>query len=504
MKLRLHLREQPGGGLKQNTVRSRLSRFLRGEWRYLIEEAWHDANLPSAAARAAAAASSASAESIEARLMRQGRRAADLASNGEYSRAAAILASNDTVAPITDSTIAKLRELHPDEPGFEGTEFDDDFIAEVRAATADRPVTITPKDVAWAVANASVKSAGGPSGLTAAHIRDPVLQNEELRTLMARVFTRIVNGAGDAAELGQVIGLCRLLPLLKPNGGIRPIAIGEILRRLCGRILLRKHASAARATFEPLQVGVGTRNGGIAIVHSTTALLAAKPRLVLLNIDLKNAFNRMSRVAIFRRLLQTGSRLRDIVQFVRLFYTEPGKMFVKTGGADPHVVESKTGSQQGCTFGSLLWSAGWQDALEAFAERTDYTVSYIDDGTFALEPAGAAAFLEFVAEAAAKHGGELNMSKCVAYSPENVLPADLRALGVLCVDSTTPASERGIIMQGVPVGSPEFTARWLNTKLAEQQELMRRLTAYVPDRLAACQILSWCVVPPICVRLGLS
>ena len=217
----------------------------------------------------------------------------------------------------------------------------------------DAPVTISAADIAWAAATASVKSAGGPSGLTAAHLRDPLLHDTALQALLASVFTRIVNGAGDDAQIGEVLSLCRLIALLKDNGGVRPIAIGEILRRLCGRILLRKHSQAARETLEPIQVGVGTKNGGIAIVHSATALLAAKPHLVLITIDLVNAFNRMSRVAMFQRLRAAGSRLRDVIPFVRLFYLQPGKMFVRGRGtgATPHVVESKTGSQQGCTFG---------------------------------------------------------------------------------------------------------------------------------------------------------
>ena len=53
------------------------------------------------------------------------------------------------------------------------------------------------------------------------------------------------------------------------------------------------------------------------------------------------------------------------------------------------------------------------------------------------------------------------------------------------------------MLQGIPIGSPEYTAAWLDGHLQRQQELMRRLAAYVPDRLAAAQILSWCVVPRI-------
>jgi hypothetical protein len=154
-----------------------------------------------------------------------------------------------------------------------------------------------------------------------------------------------VTTVGDNAIVAALLGSCRLIPLTKPSGGIRPIAIGEIMRRLCARILLRQQAEAARESLEPHQVGVGTRNGGIALYHSASAFLAANPGKVLLNIDLANAFNRMSRVAIFERLRGNG-KLRDLIPFTRIFYLREGDLVVRDGTTAPPVIQSRTGSQQ--------------------------------------------------------------------------------------------------------------------------------------------------------------
>jgi hypothetical protein len=361
----LVLRHLPSGRLPGNLVCHRLHRFLRGDWRHLAEEAWHEAcTAPPPGAAAAAAGAPVDAET---RLQRQGRRAADFAKSGEFSRAVAVLSSNDVLAPITPATVAQLHSLHPDEEGFDGQDLDADYIAELRALQPGSPLTITEADVLLAMGKTSVKSAGGPSGLTANHLRSAFLRDtHSLSKLLAAVFTRLVNGAGDTDAVAALLGACRLIPLLKPAGGIRPIAVGEILRRICGRILLQQHAGAARQALEPLQVGVGTRNGGIALFHAASTYLAANPDQVLLNIDLRNAFNRMSRVAIYERL-RADPQLRDLVPYTRLFYLREGDMLVRDGSTEPPVVKSKTGSQQGCTFGSLLWSVGWQDALEGFA-----------------------------------------------------------------------------------------------------------------------------------------
>jgi hypothetical protein len=493
------LRHLPSGSLPGNLVRKRLQRFQQGEWRILVEEAWHDATLPAATATPAGDDDERPAPAVisaEERLQRQGRRAAELAAAGEYSRATATLASDDTLAPLNAATIARLHSLHPEEPGFRGQEWDAAYIARLRAILPGVPIVIDGDNVRAAIRKASVKSAGGPSGLTANHLRSAFLaEDSPLPKRLAAVFTRLVNGGGDTDTVAGLLGACRLVPLLKAGGGIRPIAIGEILRRLCGRILLQQHAAAACASLEPIQVGVGTKNGGIALFHAASTYLAANPGKVLLNIDLANAFNRMSRVAIFKRLRGNPS-LRSLIPFTRLFYLREGDLVVRDGTLEPPIVKSRTGSQQGCTFGSMLWSEGWQDALEDFEDQSDFAASYVDDGTFVVDAAAAAALLQHIATVAAEHGGELNLRKCVALCSEE-LPDDLRALEVKCIDPRVPEAERGLVMQGVPLGHPAFVAAWLDRHLASQREILRRLVAYVPDRLAAAQMLSWCIVPRI-------
>ena len=52
-------------------------------------------------------------------------------------------------------------------------------------------------------------------------------------------------------------------------------------------------------------------------------------------------------------------------------------------------------------------------------------------------------------------------------------------------------------MQGVPIGTADFQKAWLATDLAEQKAAMLRLSTYVPDKRAAAQMLTHCIVPRI-------
>ena len=73
---------------------------------------------------------------------------------------------------------------------------------------------------------------------------------------------------GDGSESSRV-WLCggSLAALKKPDGGLRPIAIGETWRRLVGKVLAQTIIEDVREYLEPLQVGVGTQGGAEAVVH---------------------------------------------------------------------------------------------------------------------------------------------------------------------------------------------------------------------------------------------
>ena len=57
------------------------------------------------------------------------------------------------------------------------------------------------------------------------------------------------------------------MALPKEDGTHRPIAVGEVLRRLTGKCLAASVKEDAASILEPLQVGVGTPGGCEAVVH---------------------------------------------------------------------------------------------------------------------------------------------------------------------------------------------------------------------------------------------
>ena len=65
----------------------------------------------------------------------------------------------------------------------------------------------------------------------------------------------------------QFVCAARLVPFTKKQGGIRPVAVGEVLRRLCGKILLGGQTESFASALCPIQMGVGVKGATEAIAR---------------------------------------------------------------------------------------------------------------------------------------------------------------------------------------------------------------------------------------------
>ena len=85
-----------------------------------------------------------------------------------------------------------------------------------------------------------------------------------------RVLTKLVNIScrGELPEfVSQALCSASLSALLKKKGGNRPIAVGEVLRRLMAKCLAKEANLEAKELFQSLQLGVGVKGGAEAIIY---------------------------------------------------------------------------------------------------------------------------------------------------------------------------------------------------------------------------------------------
>ncbi|CAI5982707.1 unnamed protein product [Closterium sp. NIES-65] len=160
--------------------------------------------------------------------------------------------------------------------------------------TAQRP-SLTTDILARAIHTAARASAAGPSGWVTEHLRDTFLTEPTCLSHLLEVFNQWV--AGQVPERARPwLAASNLVGLSKPNGDVRPVAIGEVLPRILARALCISLRPAMVSYFlQCNQLGAGTKVGAEILTHSFRSALATHPDWCALQIDVANAFNSFHR-----------------------------------------------------------------------------------------------------------------------------------------------------------------------------------------------------------------
>eukprot|EP00731_Ephydatia_muelleri_P009283 Em0004g1621a len=147
-------------------------------------------------------------------------------------------------------------------------------------------------------------TAAGPSGLCIQHLLDVI--SVPLTSSLRDVVNLLVSGKTPQAVSKFMAG-GRLIALNKNKEGsppdIRPIVVGESLRRLAGKCICASLKEKISSFFQPLHFGVACRAGAEKIVHSLQNCIEEhwmqEEDFVIFKVDMTNAFNLISRQACY-------------------------------------------------------------------------------------------------------------------------------------------------------------------------------------------------------------
>ena len=84
----------------------------------------------------------------------------------------------------------------------------------------------------------------------------------------------------------------------KKDGTSRPIAVGEVFRRLAAKVLCQAYQDQARTYLWPLQIGVAHPLGtevGLQVARQWCFRHRRSPNMVFVKLDFANAFNTIDR-----------------------------------------------------------------------------------------------------------------------------------------------------------------------------------------------------------------
>ena len=139
------------------------------------------------------------------------------------------------------------------------------------------------------------RGSGGPSQLDAEQYRHILVskkykkESKELREQMATLAKHLAINIVDPSSL-EALTACRLIPLNK-NPGIRPIGVGEVLRRIIGKTLSWLLKDDIQEATSPLQTATGLKGGAEAAIHAMRDIFENDNTDGVMLIDVSNALN---------------------------------------------------------------------------------------------------------------------------------------------------------------------------------------------------------------------
>eukprot|EP00759_Apiculatamorpha_spiralis_P008116 PhF_6_TR15074/c2_g1_i1/m.23702 len=398
-------------------------------------------------------------------------RAVQMARDGEYSRANAALVSG-VVADPNDSAYAKLVGLHP--PRIAPLDLDP------ACRTAVLP-PVTTDDVKQALFSFNARTAPGAFCMRPEHLTE--CTNADLSGELLFNLTSFVNLARQGhipEEARNLFAGASLTGIFKKDGGIRPIAAGETLRRLIGKVQAAAEIPRLREVLEPLQMGVGSPMGAeriARIVENWRRANMGDKNKVLFKVDLKNAYNSISRRAVLRALEKWAPNL------VPWFWTTYGPLSRLRYGT--YVVNSEEGVQQGDPLGPLFFALGIHAMVLRIAAEVphlDIHKWYLDDGVIAGSLDDVHKALHIIQEMCSGPEGDLgltmNVSKCE----------------LICLSATTPTgafpkeitrTTRCFEVLGVPIGDVDLVSEHLSkTSVAKAIKVFDAISALDDPQVA--------------------
>lgn len=259
----------------------------------------------------------------------------------------------------------------------------------------------------------------GRDGLRAQHLLDATSGSaaavaEELLQSVTGVVNLWLDGKCPLA-LGEFVASTPLTPLLKPGGGIRPIAVDTIWRRLCSKMAASAVLKDMTAYLGNHQFGVGTPCSGEGILHSVNRLLEMKgsyEKMTMLLIDFTNAFNIVNCNVL---ISEVRDKCPSISKWVEFCYARPSKLYY-----NEHTLSSAQGVQQGDPLGPLLLSLSLHPLVCKIATqcKLDLNAWYLDDGTLIGETNEVDKALQILRKNGPEKGLKLNIQKTEFFWPQ--------------------------------------------------------------------------------------
>ena len=409
---RMLLHRPPGGGLiAKEKLEARFHAFGRGDWGQLLE-ASQKCDEKAAQSRRRGRRRTV-VNDVENRVLR----AELLVQVGELSAARQAL-EGTALAPGNQATLDLLTDATRHPPHLRTP-----LSPEVLGHTPIREFELDEPTFNKNLRSSRRGAAGGPSGMTMEHLR-PLLDEPRALHLFFLVAQKLAR-ADVPDTIVDLIRVGRLTSLTKPDGGVRGIVAGDVVRRLVARTISQQLGPEVEQATSPYQYAMSTRAGCECVAQALQGLTELDPNATVTSVDGISAFDMISRQSMLEglRQLPVGN---TALPFVRLFYGRQSRYLWEFEDGEIHHIPQGEGGEQGDAMMPLLFSLGQHRALQAVAEQLqegEHLFAYLDDTIFVSSPLRVGPVYAALQESLHVHAGiQINAGKTQIWNKAGVRP----------------------------------------------------------------------------------
>ena len=164
---------------------------------------------------------------------------------------------------------------------------------------------------------------------------------------------------------------CRLVPLNKGddkrgNPGVRPVGVGEVLRRIVGKVVIGVIKDDIQEAAGPLQSCAGLESGIEASIRAVKRTWDDPKTEAVLLVDADNAFNRLNRKAAIHNIRQLCPPFH---QYLKNTYQKSAKLIVNDTYSC-QIIYSDEGATQGDVAAMAEYAIGIRPLINILASVT--------------------------------------------------------------------------------------------------------------------------------------
>ncbi|KAF2899322.1 hypothetical protein ILUMI_06853 [Ignelater luminosus] len=314
-----------------------------------------------------------------------------------------------------------------------------------------------------------------PSPFRLLNFPSPLSENHDCLTVCESDVQKAINSfpSGSASA-----SLCALK---KKDGGLRPIAVGNVFRRLTAKLACHAVREDVGNYFRPHQVG-----------FATFANAPKNVGKVLLKIDYKNAFNSVERDVM---LQEVSKKTPSLFPFLWQCYSFSIDLLFGN-----QVIPSLVGVQQGDPAGPMTFSLAIPPIIDEL--KSELNVFYLDDGTLSDDPEVVLSDFMNIIDRSQELGLQVNPMKCELYFCSGEVDTNI----LTCFQDVAPGikavSKQNLSLLGAPVFEEVFL-EFTTEKFKSLETMINRLIG-LPSHVAYFLLKNCFAIPKLTYLLRTS